>query len=214
MAAHDVASNIRQTLGRGVTRSKRQTLQWTRKAAENGRADACLHLAGHMYGDQPYAREVGHVSDAAGITTSAGAMWGHDVPTDVMTGVLHWLRQGGHDADDNYQRITSYDCAGGSVLPQQRVRGCGTSGGLHSLSAVQDRPVLWRRMSETGLDHGWAQGKVWQNCGVGCVTQLLRERRCSPIHRLASNTRVNARQPRHRCMVNGIICLRSANGII
>jgi hypothetical protein len=66
-------------------------MRWLRKAAENGLAGACLELAGCMYGDQPYAREVGHVVEVA---TSAGVIEGHDVPPDVLTSVLHWLQKG------------------------------------------------------------------------------------------------------------------------
>jgi TPR repeat protein len=95
VATYDVASIICQTLGRGVTRSKRRALQCLRKAAENGHANACSRLAIRMYGDDPYAREVGHVVEAAGVVTSAGVTEGHDVPQDVMTNVLHWLRMGG-----------------------------------------------------------------------------------------------------------------------
>ena len=89
-----MASIICQALGHGVTRSKRRAVQWLRKAAENGISQACLQLADDMYIDRPYAREVGHVEEAAGVATSAGAMEGHDVPPDVLTGVLHWLRLG------------------------------------------------------------------------------------------------------------------------
>jgi len=72
-------------------------MQWRRKAAESGHADACLQLAFRMYADEPYAREVGRVVEAAGVAASAGLMEGHDVPLDVLTGVLHWSRKGGHD---------------------------------------------------------------------------------------------------------------------
>ena len=92
-----MASNICQALGRGVTRSKQMAVRWTRKAAENGYIRACAELAQRMYGDLPYAREVGHVGEAAGVATSAGLMEGHDVPPDVLTGVVHWLRKGEHN---------------------------------------------------------------------------------------------------------------------
>ena len=49
-----------------------------------GLVESCLRLAGHMYIDTPYAREVGHVGEAAGIATPAGVMEGHDVPPDVL----------------------------------------------------------------------------------------------------------------------------------
>jgi TPR repeat protein len=72
-------------------------MRWQRKAAENGHDEACLKLAAYMYEDAPYARQVGHVEEAAGVATSAGATEGHDVPPDVMIGVLHWLQKGGAD---------------------------------------------------------------------------------------------------------------------
>jgi len=109
-----VASYICQALGRGVTRSKRRAMQWRRKAAENGHAEACLLLATCMYGDRPYAREVGHVEEAAGSATSAGITEGHDVPPDVMSGVVHWLRKGGHDPVvrlDVFRRMELEDAA-------------------------------------------------------------------------------------------------------
>jgi len=93
----NVASFICQALGRGVTRSKRRATAWSRKAAENGDAESCLRLASRMYADQPYAREVGLVVEAAGAASSAGVMEGHDVPPDVLTGVVYWLQKGGHD---------------------------------------------------------------------------------------------------------------------
>jgi len=68
-----------------------------RKAAENGLADACVQLARFMYLDLPYARVVGLVGEAAGVATSAGVAQGHDVPPDVLTSVVHWLREGGHN---------------------------------------------------------------------------------------------------------------------
>ena len=94
MASHDVASNICQALWRGVTRSKRRAMQCWRKAAENGLDHACFDLAASMYRDQPYAREVGHVWDAEGVATTAGVMEGHDIPPEVLTSVVHWLRKG------------------------------------------------------------------------------------------------------------------------
>ena len=47
-----------------------------------------------MNGDRPYAREVGHVEEAAGAATSAGVTEGHDVPPDVLTNVTYWLQKG------------------------------------------------------------------------------------------------------------------------
>jgi hypothetical protein len=47
-----------------------------------------------MYGDQPYAREIRHVGKAAGVATSSEFIEGHDVPPDVLTGVVDWLLMG------------------------------------------------------------------------------------------------------------------------
>jgi hypothetical protein len=88
-----------------VTRSKRRAMQWRRMAAENGMAALCLRLACRMYLDLPYAREVGHVEEAAGVAISAGDMEGHDVPREVLTSVVHWLRKGGHNIANSLDRV-------------------------------------------------------------------------------------------------------------
>jgi len=75
-------------------------MMWRRKGAENGDVAACLVIATVMYLDLPYAREVGRVGEAAGVAMSAGVMEGHDVPPDVLTSVVHWLRKGGYDPVD------------------------------------------------------------------------------------------------------------------
>jgi hypothetical protein len=69
-------------------------------AAENGDAESCLQLARGMYLIFPYAREVGHVVEAAGVATSAGVMEGHDVPIDVLTSAIHWLQKGRNNPSD------------------------------------------------------------------------------------------------------------------
>ena len=97
MASYHVASLFCQALGRGVTRSKRLTMRWMRKAADLGHPLLCLGLAGSMYSNLPYAREEGHVEEPAGVPVSAGVMERHDVPPDVLTSVVHWLRKGGHN---------------------------------------------------------------------------------------------------------------------
>jgi len=71
-----------------------RSLRWTRNAAESGQTPACLKLAACVYADRLYAREVGHVGEAAGVAASAWAPEGHNVPPEVLTDVLHWLRKG------------------------------------------------------------------------------------------------------------------------
>jgi len=95
MASHDVVNFVSQARMRGVTRSKRRAMQSLRKAAENGNTDMSLRLAARMYANDPYAREVGRVEEAAEVAAPAGViMQGHDLPLDVLTGVVHWLRKG------------------------------------------------------------------------------------------------------------------------
>ena len=113
MATRHAASNICKALWRGVTRSKRRAMQWRCRAAENGHADSCGRLATRMYMDVPYAREVGHVGEAAGVAASAGVMEGHDVPPDVLTSVVHWLRKGGHNPVENLAQLRIQALEGG-----------------------------------------------------------------------------------------------------
>jgi len=121
VAPYDTASIICLSLGRGVTRSKRRAMQWKRKAAENGIADMCCALAAHMYGDMPYAREVGHVVEAAGVAVSAGVMDGHDVPPYVLTSVVHWFRKGGVNP---YDELDACRREAMEVAPYCRNEGC------------------------------------------------------------------------------------------
>jgi hypothetical protein len=100
MATHDVASTICRPLGRGVLRSKRRAMQCRCKAADNANATACFRLAARMYMDIPYAREVGHVGEAAGVAAPSEVIDGHNVPPDVLTSVVHWLRKGGYNLVD------------------------------------------------------------------------------------------------------------------
>jgi TPR repeat protein len=97
-ASHGVAADYISTMYAigtgGIARSKRQSMQWCRKAADKGLVDPCLQLAISMYADRPHAREVGHVVEATGVAMSAADMEGHDhIPPDVLTSVVHWLRK-------------------------------------------------------------------------------------------------------------------------
>jgi len=94
MVTHYVTNNTCQSLGRGITQSKKVAMKWLRKAAEKGLPDACVQMGSFMYTAKPYDREVGHVGEAAGVATPAGVMIeGHNVPPDVMFSVLHWYHK-------------------------------------------------------------------------------------------------------------------------
>ena len=162
-ASYDLVSGICQTLGRGVTRSKRKAAQWLRKAAENGITDACLKLAQNVYLGLPYAREVGLVEEAAGADGSAGVAEGFDVPPDVLTSVVHWLWLGGHNKTDKLDVFRRMALVGAAYC---RNNGCEVGGKPKDFKVCpQCKTARYcrRRVSETGLDCGWAQGHVWHS---------------------------------------------------
>jgi len=161
MASHDAASDICQALGRGVTRSKRRALQWRRKAADTGDAGTCLVLASRMYGDEPYAREVGHVEEAAGVATPAGVTEGHDVPPDVLTGVVHWLRKGGHPVD-TLEALRTMALEGSKYC---RNEGCEVVGHLKEFKVCPQCKIA-RYCGDACQKQDWNAGGHKETCGT------------------------------------------------
>jgi hypothetical protein len=102
-----------------------------------------------MYGDEPYAREVGHVEEAAGVATSAGVMEGHDVPPDVLTSVVHWLRKGGHNPVDKLNLLRRMALEGAKYCYND---GCEIVGHLKDFKVCR-------------------QCKVARYCGAACRSQ-------------------------------------------
>jgi len=149
-------------LGRGVTRSKRRAMQWRRKAAENGYADACMQLALRMYGNRPYAREVGHVGEAAGVATSAGVMEGHDVSPDVLTDVIHWLRKGGHNTVDELDGFRRRALEGASYC---RNEGCEVVGLLKDFKVCPQCKTA-RYCGDACQKVDWTTGGHKEKCGT------------------------------------------------
>ena len=104
-----------------------------RKAAENGHTDACRQLAFHMYQDRAYAREVGHVEEAAGVAVSVGVAEGHDVPLDVLNDVVHWVWETGERNFASWFSENRRIAQDGAAYC--RVDGCQVLGrGLHSFT--------------------------------------------------------------------------------
>jgi hypothetical protein len=143
-----------------------------RKAAENGRNESCCKLAVRMYRDEPYAREVGHVGEATGVATSAGVMEGHDVPPAVLIGVLHWLRKGGYPINmlDTFRSLA---LEGANFCHNE---GCEVVGQLKDFKVCpQCKTARYcGNASETGLDHGCAQGTMWHIASLRNVKPILR----------------------------------------
>ena len=102
-----------------------------------------MKLAIHMYLDRPYAREVGHVVEAAGLTE------GHDVPQDVLNSILHWLRKGGHDPVETLDMCRKGSLDGGRFCQNE---GCEVVGHLKEFKVCP-------------------QCKIARYCGAACQTQ-------------------------------------------
>jgi TPR repeat protein len=159
------------TLLRGATRSKQMAMRWMRKAAENGSTESCLHLAARMYGGWPYAREVGHVGEAAGVAASAGIMEGHDVPPDVLTGIVHWLRKGGHDPVHKLDEFRTEALVG---APYCRNEGCEVVGHLKEFKVCPQCKTA-RYCGDACQKEDWTTGGHKEKCGTfaqGKVSQL------------------------------------------
>ena len=161
-ASHDVVRITCQALGRGVTRSKRRVVQWLRKAAESGDSPACSVLANSVYIDLPYAQEVGHVGEAAGVAPSAGFMEGHDVPRDVLTGVVHWLRKGGHDIVANLDTLRRTALQGSKFC---RNEGCEVVGHLKEFKVCPQCKTA-RYGSDACQKQDWTTGGHKTTCGT------------------------------------------------
>jgi hypothetical protein len=84
-----------------------------------------------MYGDRPYAREVGHVEEVAGVAASVAVVEGLDVPPDVLTGVVR-LRKGGQNPVDNLNGFRRRALEGGQYCCND---GCQVRGLLKDFKA-------------------------------------------------------------------------------
>jgi hypothetical protein len=139
-------------------------MQWIRKAAENGRAESCRLLAARMYFDLPYAREVGHVGEAAGAARSAGVMEGHDVRPDVLASVVHWLRKGGHQPVDELDKFRREALEGGHYC---RNEGCEVVGQLKDFKVCPQCKTAWY-CGAACQKQDWTAGGHKETCGT-CV---------------------------------------------
>jgi len=142
-------------------------MRWLRKAAENGFPEACVKLAARMYADTPYAREVGHVEEAAE-PESAGVTEGHDVPPDVLIGMLHWLRKGGHDPVLELEVCRRKALEGGKYCHND---GCEIAGQLKDFK-VCPQCKHTRYCGDACQKQDWTTGGHKEKCGTigGTIT--------------------------------------------
>ena len=137
-------------------------MQWLRVAAENGHADSCSRIAHSMYTDTPYAREVGHVVEAAGDATSAGIMEGHFVPPEVLTGVVHWLRQGGYKPVQGFEAYRMAVIEGGRYCFSD---GCEVKGLLKEFKVCPQCKHA-RYCGDACQKQDWTTGGHKESCGT------------------------------------------------
>jgi hypothetical protein len=128
----------------------------------NGIADSCLQLACRMYLDQPYAREVGHVGEAAGVVMPADTMEGHDVPPDVLTSVVHWLRRGGYDPVVMLDKCRTETLEG---APYCRNEGCEVVGQLKDFKVCPQCKTA-RYCGDACQKQDWTTGGHKVTCGT------------------------------------------------
>jgi len=137
-------------------------MQWLRKAAENGHTEACLELAELIYEDGPCAREVGHVVEAAGVAMSAEVTEGHDVPTDVLTIVAHWMRKGGHDPIEQFDVFRRTALEGAKYCYNA---GCDVVGHLKDFMVCPHCKAA-RYCGAACQEHHWTTGGHKEKCGT------------------------------------------------
>jgi len=137
-------------------------MQWCRKAADNGDTMSCLRLAEHMYLDLPYAREVGHVVEAAGVNTSAEVTEGHDVPLDVLAGVIHWLRKGGHNTVHKLDVLRNFALEGAKYCHND---GCEVVGKLKDFKVCPQCKAS-RYCGSACQKQDWTTGGHKEMCGT------------------------------------------------
>jgi hypothetical protein len=115
-----------------------------------------------MYADNPYAREVGHVEEATRVATSAEVMEGHDVPPDVLIGVVHWLRRGGFPVDTQLIRFRSVALEGAMYCHNE---GCEVVGHLKDFKVCPQCKTA-RYCGDVCQKHDWNAGGHKTTCGT------------------------------------------------
>jgi len=141
-----------------------------RKAADLGSADACKKLARTMYMDQPHAREVGRVEEAAGVATSAGVMEGHDVPADVLTSVVHWLQKAGFHPVATLNMLRSVALEGAKYCHND---GCDVVGKLKDFKVCPQCKIA-RYCGSACQKQDWNAGGHKATCGTFAFTVIPR----------------------------------------
>ena len=128
-----------------------------------------------MYMGLPYAREAGHVGEADGVADFGGVIEGHSVSPDVLTGVVHWFRKGGHDAVDELDVCRREALEGGKFCFND---GCEVVGQLKDFKVCPQCKTA-RYCGAACQTHDWTTGGHRTTCGTAAVQ--VRKQRATPI---------------------------------
>ena len=102
------------------------------------------------------------MAEAAGAATSAGVMQGHEVPSDVLTSVVHWLRKGSHDPVLNLDVYRSAALQGSKFCYND---GCEVMGQLKDFK-VCPQCRMARYCSDVCQKQDWTTGGHKATCGT------------------------------------------------
>ena len=108
------------------------------------------------------------MEEAAGVATSSGVTEGHDVPPDVMTGVLHWLRKGGYDPfrnERNYGYLASFRTTALVGAKYCRNEGCEVEGLLKDFKVCPQCKTA-RYCGDACQKQDWNAGGHKEKCGT------------------------------------------------
>jgi len=107
------------------------------------------------------------VGEAAGVASPAEIMEGHDVPPDVFTGVVHWLRKGGHDPIEELDEFRTDALEGGQHC---RNDGCEVVGHLKDFKVCPQCKIA-RYYGDACQKQDWTTGGHKATCGTTVWTQ-------------------------------------------
>ena len=96
------------------------------------------------------------------VATSARVMEGHDVPPDVLTGVLHWLRKGGHNPVDKLDACRREALEGAKYCSND---GCQVVGRLKDFKVCPQCKTA-RYCGDACQKHDWTTGGHKATCGT------------------------------------------------
>ena len=102
------------------------------------------------------------MGEAAGVATSAGVIEGrHNVPPDVLTSVVHWLRKGGHNPSAELEELRRESLEGAEYCQNE---GCEVKGRLKDFKVCPLCKTA-RYCGAACQQQDWTKGGHKASCG-------------------------------------------------